>query len=382
MTPEEFAKARQRKIDEALGEDAEGAAAEEAPEGGAEGSVGQSADAGQDDGAIGDSGQEVGLAAEAEDAAAPSTDERDEQGRTASEAAEEAVAALPEDATEEEREAAREDAKEEFYAWRYKTREETERGIAEANKTLQRQFQENAELRRELEAAYEIASAEQPQQLDRRQWEQWAEEEVENGGGQQAALLALQEGGWPGYEIFMRAWLSSEEPRQRAEAVLFSNAMAVEIGTARAEASFAPERERVRQITGQDESAEAQRMVAARRPDLPEYEDAMVAIVDELDPQTREYLQWQATQGVEGKARTIDYLYLEAKSRTSPRRAEAQRIADERASASGASAKTRATVASAGAAPPRTSTLTPTEERVLDLKNARRKAWGLPLLEE
>lgn len=372
----DFEQAIARKKAEALGveiEDDPGAAAPED-------------DSSEDTGQPAETADEPAPAPDGESAPEAAAEETDDEGRTVEQATAEALEDLPADATAAEREQAQADAVEQFYVRNYKTREEAEAGYAEKDRTLAESLRDRAELRRQVEeleamVTEEPASGQEP--LDTREWQQWAEETVEQGGGKDQALLALQEGGWPGYEIFMRSWLASEEPQQRAEAILFSNQMAIEIGAARAEASFAPERERIAKDIELEERVSAQREAARRRPDLGEYEDEMQALVDELDDGTKAWLRDQVTGGgLEGKVRAIDYLYLEAKSRRNGSRSEAQRVADARSTTSGAAARTRATVASAQAAPPRTPRRTEAQEREVQLRNAHREQWGLPLIED
>jgi hypothetical protein len=297
-------------------------------------------------------------------------EEVDEEGeRTVAQAIADAVEDLPEDATAEERQEAEDRAVEDFYAGRYKTREEAERGIAEKDDTIQRLHRERAELRQQLEAA---AAEQAAVPLDTRAWQEWAEEQVESGAGQQGALEALREGGYEGYQIYLKAWLEDDEGR--ADAVLFNNAMMMEI----AQRAPAPEPER----TPQEEAVAARALALQRRPDLVEYEDDMAAVVDQLAPETREWLKEEAQSGVEGKARALEYLYLEARAGRAPRREAAQKRENARRRSSATAAKVDATVTSSEATPVRTP-LSEAEQEALRVKNERRVAWGQePLPEE
>jgi hypothetical protein len=368
FSADDFAEARARKLREAIGEEepTPGAADDEPVEAAPE--AGPPTPAAVDDHSPSSVDDPESAAPEVEAEA-----EVDEQGRSEDEAVAEALDELPDDATQEERDAAEEQARSEFYVGRYKTREDAERGIAEQKLTIDRQFNEMKRMREALAAQPEP----QQQQLDLPQWEEWAQREVENGAGERGAIAALENGGYQGYQIYLKAWLDDEDGR--ADAMLFNNAMMMEVADARAQAATAP----IEQSADPGlVMVEARRMVEAKRPDLGEYESAMVEVVEQLDEGTRAWLTEQAQEGAEGQARVLDYLYLEARTRTAPKQAEAAAREAERRATSARRAKVGATVASAEATPARTP-LNEAELAVIRTKNVRRKEWGLePLPEE
>lgn len=379
MDTQEFATALEQKRQEAI-EERYGAPAEEAaPEGGEEGSVDQSVDA-VEDGAIGDTGQEVGLSPEA---APPAEEEPTEE-----EAREAAAEALGEEASEEEREAAREQASEEFYVGRYKTREEAEKALEEGRLTVDRLHSERANWERERSTLVKQIEAnqraeEESRQLDIPAWNEWAAEAVEEGEGASGALAALSNGGYPGYEIYLKAWMGSEDPDVRGEALAFNNQLMLEVSDLRAQRVVA-EREAAQPAQSEAELAlEARRAILARRPDFAEYEDAMNEVLDEMPEgdTVRNYLKALAQGGVHGKERVLDHLYLEAKARSQGKTREARKAEGERRIASSQAAKVAASVSSAEATVARTPR-TEAERAVIAKKNDLRERWGLAPIEE
>lgn len=288
-------------------------------------------------------------------------------------AADAAQDALGEDATEEEIDAAREEAKDEFYAGRFKDREQTERALAEQNQLIGRQGQELGELRKQLQ---ERADADaQPDQLNLPEWQQWAANSVEENTGNKAALEAgaleaLKSGGYAGYEIYAQEWLSSEDERDRASAIVFNNAIMMELARQPQAQTAAPAAGSV-----SDEAAAARAIVIEKRPDFEELAEDMDAFVELADPETRQWLMEQAQDGVAGKARALDRIYLEAAASKSDSRMRAQVEERRQRVLSAGVAKVGATVASSEATSSRTP-LTEAEQRAIDYKNRLREHWG------
>jgi len=269
---------------------------------------------------------------QATDAAAASADEPTAEETAAAEAAgEEAAAALGEDATDEEKEAARSAAETEFYAGNYKTREEAEKGIAEQNLTIDRLFSERDELSRQLKETEDAKK--EPQQLDTRAWETWAAEAVQAGAGAQGAMDALKEGGYEGYEVYLRHWLVAEtedgeaDGKARAEAIIFNNQFAFEMAEVRAAA--AAQRERATPSV-KEQREEAYRTVKAKRPDIDEYAAGMHQVVADMSAEDVKFMTEMASSGPAGQAKALEMVYLEAKlkgggSKEAAKQAEAAR---------------------------------------------------------
>jgi hypothetical protein len=299
--------------------------------------------------------------------------EGEDEEDAAAAAADAAEAELGEDATEEEISEARQAATDEFYVGRYKTREEAERGIAENHETTARLFQEINELKQQLA---EPEPEPGPEQLDVRAWQEQAAEMVATGVGRDGALAFLREGGHEGYDIYLREWVKSEDPAQLAEALSFNTDYTVETARAAAQQVAAPALERDSQARSREEAEAAYGQLASIRSDLPEMRAAMDEIVDELDEGTRRWLTDQAQSGLEGKLRSLDYVYLAAKANGGSRATEAQRVENARRVTSSDRAKVRGTVSSAEGTTARTS-LSATEQYVLDRKNGLRRQLGL-----
>src|SRR5215471_17439484 len=87
---------------------------------------------------------------------------------------------------------------EEFFFARYKTREEAERGKAEADATIDRLYRERAEWQQQQEQ-----EVQGEQQFDPQAWNEWAAETVATGAGEHGALAALHNGGTQAYDIYL-----------------------------------------------------------------------------------------------------------------------------------------------------------------------------------
>lgn len=327
--------------------------------------------------------------AEAPEPEAAEPEATDEEGAAA--AADEAIAELGEDATEEERETAAREAAAEFYAGRYKTREEAEEGIRQKDSTIGRLGQQVGQLRKEVEAAQEAAreqAAQEAEELDVPAWENWASTMVEQGAGEQGAIKALEEGGYAGYEIYLNRWLAARtdegeiDTTALAQATQFNNALMMEMAEQRAQQAVA-ERQAEQQPEQQapDVAAAARQIVLQRHPDIDEYEDKMTDIVHSLDPETRGWLAEQAMSGAAGTARALEYVLLQAKASRVDTQSRAQKIADEQAETAERAAKVSASVATSEATA-RTPQRSEAEQRALDYKNERVKAMGLQPTEE
>jgi hypothetical protein len=363
MDARAFAQARADKLAAAMGdEDAPEVDLPEEPEEAPEGAAADAGDSPDRDDDEGHAAQE----GEPDDAAAPSDEpeEPDDEAAAAVDAADAAEAELGEDATAEEIAEARDAAVSEFYVGRYKTREAAEEAYAEKDETIKRLYAE----REQLKAQVRQQPAAQQDQLDEGEWRTWAQETIAEGGGQQGALAALKAGGMAGYQLYLEEWSADED--SRSEALAFNTALMQEIAQARPAQPAEPQEDPA------DRHREARELVLIKRPDLPEYEDAMIEVVDKLDAPTREWLKQQAAQGVHGEARVLDYLYLEARSASPGTKSLAAAKEAERRASSARRAKVGATVASAEATPGRTP-LSEADQRVLDMVNKRREVWGL-----
>lgn len=302
-----------------------------------------------------------------------------EEAAGAEAAADAAEEALGEEATAEEREEARATAEAEFYVGPYRSREEAEKGLAEKDALIGSHGHRIDEVTRQLEALQaQVEVDESPEELDTEAWQEWAEQKVSAGAGHTGALEALREGGYKGYEIYLRSWLS--DPEQIAEATLFNNALTMEMAEQRAAAAAAPTPEQQAQSVVADQQA-AQAAVLARRPDMPEYTDAMGEVLDSLPQERVDWLRAQAESGREGAELALEWLYLEARvHRSGPVTAAAEAERKQR-TASADRAKLAATTSSAEGTPARTP-LTEAERKGLAVRNRNREAWGLELVEE
>lgn len=318
----------------------------------------------------------------AEEAPTPDPDAPEE---TLEEAQQRAEDELPSDATQEEIDAARAEAADQFYVGRYKTREEAERGLSEKDATIQRLHQERDRARQELEQRPATEAAAEPTEIDRGAWTEWAQQQIDAiedpAQAEALATRALEEGGYDGYEVFLTAWLESEDPRVRARATTFNNRVTMEMADMRARAAAEPIHRDNAVEDARIEARDARDILAARRPDFAEMEEKFADVAEGLDEETRTYLTNLAGQGVDGKMRAMEYLYLEAKSRTTESRARAQRVERQQRDLADESDKLAATVTTTEAVPTRT-TLSETELKARKVVNARRREWGLELLPE
>jgi hypothetical protein len=309
-----------------------------------------------------------------------------EEAAAAEEAGQAAVDALPETATQEEQDAVRAQAEEEYFVGTYKTKEDAERGFEEKNLTIDRLYSEVNDLKQQISEAKEEAPAEV--KIDPVVWDNWAAEQVAAGNGEQAALAALREVGYSGYEIVMRNWLAvtendemtaEEAARERAEAIMFKDAVLLEMTEARATSV-------AQQQDAKPDSAEAQNqahaIALAKYPDLDQYTAEMRAEVEQMQPEDRAFLKQLAEDGVEGSARALEMVFLRAKAKKGPssqERAQAaetrRRIASEDAATLAATTSTSEGVATR-TPPPRI------VDYALERKRGIRERQNLPPLEE
>lgn len=298
----------------------------------------------------------------------------------AEEAADAAEADLADDATAEEIEAARAAATEEFYAGSYRTREDAEAGIAEKDATLERLFSERNVLEQQLREAQESATVaeQEPTQIDLPAWDQWASDQVDQGAGQAGAIQAMTEGGMAGYQVYLRHWIDSEREGDRSAAIIFNNDVTMEMAEMRAAAAVRAERERPSAAELQEEAVQH---VLTRRPDLEEYTEEMGRIVAELPHDDRQFLQDLAASGVQGRAKALEMVYLEAKSRGGAKAQQAREVEKTRRRVSGDAARLQATTSSSEAVNARTPP--PASELIgLDRKRGLRERQSLPPLDE
>lgn len=303
--------------------------------------------------------------------------ERDTQeAADAAAAADAAEDALPEDATEEEIEAARAKAEEEFYVGRYKTREEAEKALEEKDRTTREALQRAARAEKEMEEMRAAAAEAAQQPLDEESWEEWASESVEEGKGEEAALAALQTGGYEGYAIVLKHWMRADP----GAAMVFNNLVAEERAAARANAERSAARTPEDDVLDRNrEAAAARAKVAEKYPDYAEVEEIMDEVVDSLDDETRAWMREQSEQGVAGKARVLDYLYLAGRSTKTTKKALATKTERKQRRTSADAAIVSATVAAAEG----TAAHTPPSEAEREgnrRKNVLRKRTGQPLL--
>lgn len=333
-------------------------------------------------------GQEEAEEAETpDDDTDPETQEEDTDGdtETLEEAQQRAEDELPTDATQEEIDQARQDAADEFYVGRYKTREAAEAAYAEKDATILRLHQERDQLRREAEERAKAAAETEPEEIDQAAWRTWAEEQVEAledpRQAEALAVKALEVGGYDGYQVFLAAWLESEDPAVRSRATPFNNSVMLEMSRVRAEAAAAPRHQEDDRQQTREQALDAREKIAARYADFAEMEKRFPKVSEELDDETRDYLTQQAAEGVDGKARVMDYLYLRARATATDSKQRAKTEEKRQRVASADRDKLAATVQTGEAKPTRT-TLSETESKALAVRNARRREWGLEELEE
>lgn len=285
----------------------------------------------------------------------------------------------PEDAEEEPLDEGEVD---DFYVARYKDRETAEEALAEKDRTIQRLYQE---INQGRELAQQNAQQDaQPEQLDTQAWSEWAAESVENGAGIRGAQQALQAGGPQGFDIYMAHWLADEDPESRVTAMSFNNEVQRQYAAQSALQAVEPKLEESQQRTAEEEAKNAEQIAASARPDFAEYREDMDRLISEDGPipeETKFWLAEMAGQGVEGKVRAWDYLYLAAVAARGPRRQQAQTVEKKRRTERSDAAKIAATVSSAegtGAHTPPSAA----ESYVLQRRNAIREKLGQPLLTE
>lgn len=328
-----------------------------------------------------------------EEAAPATTPPAAADSGTAEAAADAAEAALPDDASEQEVADARAAAEEQFYVAKYRTREEAEEGLKAKDSTIGRLGQRLGALERELAAAKakppepEPVAETQAEELDVPAWEEWAEHQVRAGNGEQGALKALEEGGLPGYELFVNRWMAARDPETgepdedaRLAAMQFNNAVMLELQQIRQHpqpaapaAPAVPAPPAPPEIaTAEADLQAAEHILEASYPDWRQHQERMAALIPTLPDETRAWLRAEAQIGIAGRARALEYVYLAARQQAQ----KAQQVADAAAEASGDAAIVAATVTSAEAT--RTRTPRPeAEQRALSRRNELRKEWGL-----
>jgi len=266
---------------------------------------------------------------------------------------------------------------EDFYLGRYKTREAAEAGLAEKDRMIDQFFRE-----REAFAVREAEQQQEPQELDRQAWHEWAEDAVASGAGERGALDALAQGGAEGYDIYLGHWAS--DPEQAPFAHAFNNEVQRQFAEARAMQAVTPLMQREQAQNADTEARQAKELIAAQYPDFAEMQETMNHLINDpnaLPPETRARLAQMASVGIEGKIHAWDFLYHAASASKGRSRGRAQRKQDAAGKAASDRAKIAATVSSAEGTQTRTSR-TATEEYVLRKKNAIRAELGQPLIEE
>jgi hypothetical protein len=267
----------------------------------------------------------------------------------------------------------------EFYARRYRDKESTEKGLDEKDATINQLYRELHERNLKIERAAEA----EPAELDHGAWQSWAEEVVENGGGVQGAMAALEAGGEDGFDIYISAWSRSDDPEERAQALVFNNKVQRVFAERRVQQALQAE-QRQPDRSSKEEAELAKQRAAATRPDFDQYTEAMDRLATEeglLPEETKQWLADLAQDGIEGKMRAWDYLYLAAKAMNAPSRRRAQEAERKQRRASGDRAKVQAMVSSSEATPTRTP-LSEAELTVIRKKNELRERWGLEALPE
>jgi hypothetical protein len=275
-----------------------------------------------------------------------------------------------------------------FYVGRYKTKEAAEEALAEKDKTIVQLFREKHERERATQQQQQQQGTEPV--LDRNTWSEWAQTAVEEGQGIQGAMAALERGGPEGYDIYIAHWLEDEDPASRIEARAFDNAVQREFAAAAARSGVQqvqqpePASQNGNASDATIEAMLAKNALAERYKDFSDHEEAMDKLVTDpgaLDDRTKSWLATQAQNGVEGKERAWEYLYLRASRERVPERSRAQRDEQKRRKASADAAKVDAVVSSSEG----TSVRTPRSEAELAeirKRNGIRKSAGIPLLPE
>jgi hypothetical protein len=279
---------------------------------------------------------------------------------------------------EEPQEPEAEGEQEDFFFARYKTKEEAERGKAEADATIDRLYRERAQWQQQQE---QQAQGEQ-QEFDPQAWNEWAAEAVSNGAGEQGALAALNNGGTQAYDVYLAHWAA--EPDQLVVALAFNNDVQRHLATQHALAAVSPLLEEQQHRVVENEAIRARSTVASRHPDFDDLEQEMDRMVLEedgvLDAAQKQWLEDTArTQGLQGKINVLEYLYRMASQNVSPSRRQAQATERRRRKETSDAAKVSATVSSSEATGTRTP-LSEAELTVLAKKNSIRAKLGQPLL--
>jgi hypothetical protein len=278
---------------------------------------------------------------------------------------------------EEPEEPEEEVEEEEFYVGRYKTREAAEAALAEKDRVIDSLFRDRHEREQQPEPEEEA-------ELDVNAWHQWAQESVEQGGSDRAALQALERGGSEGYDIYLSHWLASDDPEQVAAAHAFNNEVQRQFAAQRALQAVSPLLAEQQQRSTEADAAAAKQYVSDQYDDFGELEQTMDNLIREdgaLPAETKQRLTQMAQSGYEGKVHAWEFLYqaasaVKGKSRTRARSVEASRRKQD-----SDRAKIAATVSSSEATQTRTSR-TATELAVIRKKNAIREKLGQPLLPE
>jgi hypothetical protein len=262
---------------------------------------------------------------------------------------------------------------------RYKNAEEAARGVREKDLEIER-LRLELEQRRRLEEEVR-QQAEEPQQIDRNAWMDWADEAVAAGAGPNGAMEALKTGGMEGYDVYMERWLADDD--QRGIALAFNNRVMLQMAEQRAQAAVQPMAQDRASAVERAEAVAAKEQLAQTYPDFKEHQEEMDRLVasGELDPGTAAWLRSTALSGFEGKLRAWEYLYLQASRTKAPTKQKATTTERKRRQSSADAAKVAASVSSAEGSAARTP-LPAAEQSVLERRNALRKEWNLPLLEE
>lgn len=270
------------------------------------------------------------------------------------------------------------DAEEEqFFVGRYRTKEDAEAGNAEKDRLIAQLFRDKAE-RETSEQAEQGTSPD----IDPQAWHEWAAAAVEEGGGVQGALTALERGGAQGYDIYISHWLQDEDPSSRAEALAFNNEVTRQFATQQAQ--LVAEHARRSETTHLQQAEAAKNAVAAKYPEFRDLEKEMDRLVVEpgaLDDETKQWLHQTASTSIEGKQRAWEYLYLVASSTRAPARAKANGEERRRRRTSADAAKVAATVSSSEGTAVRTLP-SAADLAMIRKRNGIREKAGLPLLAE
>jgi hypothetical protein len=306
-----------------------------------------------------------------------------EEGEDAGEDSEPVAEALAEEEEEEgeEAESAEEAEAREFYAGRYLSREETERGLGEKDAYIQRL---EAERNQWLQQAQPQMQPEpEPVQIDPAEWMEWAQEALTQVDPMSVWQAAYNRGGEAAADVAIRAMYASEDPEARRWATQWDYYYANAVEDARRAPEVEQQQRQQAQQSFERETYEARAEMQRRYPDYeqvePEIEQYVASLPDGIE---RSNLQALATEfGAEGKLWAYEQLYRAVRANAPERLVEAKVTERKKSEERSRAKKISATVATATASPERTP-LTEAEREEIAYKNRIRKAAGLPLLEE